>query len=453
MDSNFYAPDIERAVIGAMLINDEAIGKAIELINPEVFYSPFNRIIFKTLIDMYENNTPVDCLSVIECLKNLGHLEAIGGETTIASLMAEATTSANIEYHCGIIKKKAQLNQLNILSSQINNLCSDTEAEPNAICDKIECMIDKIISGDEIKEIKAVKDLIHPFTDELEKKYLAGGGLIGLPSGFFNLDKITGGLIKSNLIIVGGKTSHGKTSFALNIANNVSKRGHSVGIFSLEMSSNEVMKTLLQIEARYDMNRIFNGEKLEKSDWEIISDGACRLYNSNIYIIDRGGITISELNAITKRMKRDYKLELLIIDYLQLMIGHGDTREQEVASISRGLKALAKNLDIPVIALSQFSREVDRRKGEPKLSDLRESGALEQDANIVLFLYDGNADEKDYGYGDNNKNIRELIIAKHRSGKTGTELLSWKAWNTTFNDLETTNFNKGFYNEKQQKRT
>lgn len=450
MDNEYgilQAPDIERAVLGAMMIDDEAAGKAIELIKPENFSKPEYQIIFETIVELFENNIPVDGFTIGENLQKKNKLDAIGGEVAIAAIMSEATTSANIEYHCKTIKQKAQLRHLMLLTNQINTLCSEGKTEPAVICDEVAYLMGEIVHEDENNEIKAVKDLIRPFSDKIEKIYQDGGGLIGLPSGFCNLDKMTGGLIKSNLIIVGGKTSHGKTSFALNIANNVSKKGHSVGIFSLEMSSDEVMKTLLQIEARYDMNRIFNGTKLEKTDWETISGGACRLYNSNIYIVDRGGLTISELNAITKRMKRDYKLELLIIDYLQLMIGHGDTREQEVASISRGLKALAKNLDIPVIALSQFSREVDRRKGEPQLSDLRESGALEQDANIVLFLYDGNTDKKDYGYGDeNNKNIRELIIAKNRSAKKGTELLSWKAWNTTFGDLETTKFDKEFYN-------
>ncbi len=441
------APEIERAVLGAMMIDDEAIGKAIELIKPETFSRPIYAILFTALIEMYEAETPIDQFTVSEKLEKIGKLIIVGGDPFLSAIMKEAVSSANIEYHCKTLKQKEQLRRLMGLSKQLEIMCKEGKTEPTTLCAEFEYQMNEIVKEkSDLTEIESVRDLIHPFMEEIEKIYLAGGGLIGIPTGYERVDKMIGGLIKSNLIILGGKTSHGKTSFALNVANNVSKSGHSVGIFSLEMSTYEVMKTLLQIEARYDMTRIYNGTKLEKSDWQIMSDGACRLYNSNIYIIDQGGLTIAELNVIAKRMKREYKLELLIVDYLQLMIGHGETREQEVASISRGLKALAKNLDIPVIALSQFSREVDRRKGEPKLSDLRESGALEQDANIVLFVYDGNADKKDYGYGENDIHIRELIIGKNRSGKTGTELLYWLPENTSFYDLDYSPFQRGNYN-------
>ena len=439
------APDIERAVLGAMLIDDEAIGKALELIQPETFYKPVNQIIYKVLVELYDKNFPIDLLTIIERLRQINKLDAIGGEITIAALMAEATTSANVEYHCKTLKEKEQLRKLVLLSKKIELICFEGKIEPSTICAEFEFEISEISKEkSEITDVNAVRDLIHPFMEKIEQIYLAGGGLIGLATGYERFDKMTGGLINSNLVILGGKTSHGKTSFALNIANNVSRKNHPVCIFSLEMSEEEVMKGLLQIEARYDMTRVYSGVKLEKSDWTTMSEGASRLYNSYIHICDYGGLSIAELSAITKRIKREHKIELLIVDYLQLMIGRGDTREQEVASISRGLKALAKNLNIPVIALSQFSREVDRRKGEPRLSDLRESGALEQDANIVLFIYDGNDDKKDYGYGENDKHIRELIIAKNRSGKIGTELLYWKPDNTSFFDLDYMPFQRNY---------
>jgi len=429
--------EIERAVLGAMLIDPEAIVVALDLIDETVFYRPVYQSIFKVIRDLYSQNTPIDQLIVAEELQKRGHLDAVGGEAAIAALMAECFSSANITTHCKMLIEKAKVRNIITFAATIKNMCQDETNTPDDIIAEAELQLSTISESRSANEsLCTIKDIIIDTYSRMIKINESDSRLVGVDTGFPRLNEYTGGFQCGDLIVVAGKTGHGKTSFAMNCVGNVARHGHSVGVFSLEMSQNEVAERLLQSEARFDITKIYR-DRLTAIDWKQLNDGCQRLYNQNIIICDTGGISISELILQAKRMKRDHDIKLLVVDYLQLVSAPAESRQMEVSKVGRLLKALAKNLNIPLMALSQFSRKIDERRGEPMLSDLRESGSIEQDSNIVLMLYNPHefGETKDYGYGDDNKYIRELIVGKNRSGKTGKILLRWTPEHTNFGTL------------------
>ncbi|WP_346355141.1 replicative DNA helicase [Azotosporobacter soli] len=433
--------EAEQAVLGAMLIEKEAISKVAEFLRMEDFYREGHGRIFAAMMDLFNRNEAVDLVTVVEHLRKDDKLEGAGGLSYVASLANSVPTAANVMYHARIIEEKALLRQLINAATNIAAMGYEGAEEVNNIMDKAERTILEISNRKSGNEFTPVKSIIMDAFDKIEKLYASKGSITGLSSGFKDLDKLTSGLQPSDLILVAARPSMGKTAFVLNITQNVGIRAKgTVAFFSLEMSKEQLVQRMLCAESAIDSQRLRIGE-LEPNDWEKLVSGADRLSSANIFIDDTPGITVMEMRSKARRLKVEHDLKLIIIDYLQLMQGSGgskggENRQQEISEISRSLKSLARELQVPVIALSQLSRNVESRQvKKPMLSDLRESGSLEQDADIVAFLY-----REDYYNPDTeDKNITELIIAKHRNGPVDTVRLFFHKQFTRFVDLSPRN--------------
>ena len=428
--------EAEQAVIGGMLIEKEAISKVAEFLKADDFYREAHRLIFEAMLELFNKNEAVDLVTVTEVLRKNDKLEAVGGIAYITSLANSVPTAANINYHGKIVEEKALLRGLINSATHIASMgYEDTEAVADII-DKAEKMILEVSGRKMSGDFVPIKSIIFDAFGKIEQLYASKGGITGLATGFKDLDKITSGLQPSDLILVAARPSMGKTAFTLNIASHVAIREKkAVAFFSLEMSKEQLVQRMLCSEATIDSQRLRIGE-LEERDWTKLISAADRLSSAPIYIDDTPGITVMEMRSKARRLKIEHDLQLIIIDYLQLMQGSsnkgGDNRQQEISEISRSLKALARELNLPVIALSQLSRSVESRQiKKPMLSDLRESGSLEQDADIVSFLYR----EDYYNPETENKNITDIIIAKHRNGPVDTVQLFFHKQFTKFCDL------------------
>ncbi len=428
--------EAEQAVIGGMLIEKEAISKVAEFLKADDFYREAHRLIFEAMLELFNKNEAVDLVTVTEVLRKTDKLEAVGGIAYITSLANSVPTAANINYHGKIVEEKALLRGLINSATHIASMgYEDTEAVADII-DKAEKMILEVSERKMSGDFVPIKSIIFDAFGKIEQLYASKGGITGLATGFKDLDKITSGLQPSDLILVAARPSMGKTAFTLNIASHVAIREKkAVAFFSLEMSKEQLVQRMLCSEATIDSQRLRIGE-LEERDWTKLISAADRLSSAPIYIDDTPGITVMEMRSKARRLKIEHDLQLIIIDYLQLMQGSsnkgGDNRQQEISEISRSLKALARELNLPVIALSQLSRSVESRQiKKPMLSDLRESGSLEQDADIVSFLYR----EDYYNPETENKNITDIIIAKHRNGPVDTVQLFFHKQFTKFCDL------------------
>ena len=428
--------EAEQAVIGGMLIEKEAISKVAEFLKADDFYREAHRLIFEAMLELFNKNEAVDLVTVTEVLRKNDKLEAVGGIAYITSLANSVPTAANINYHGKIVEEKALLRGLINSATHIASMgYEDTEAVADII-DKAEKMILEVSERKMSGDFVPIKSIIFDAFGKIEQLYASKGGITGLATGFKDLDKITSGLQPSDLILVAARPSMGKTAFTLNIASHVAIREKkAVAFFSLEMSKEQLVQRMLCSEATIDSQRLRIGE-LEERDWTKLISAADRLSSAPIYIDDTPGITVMEMRSKARRLKIEHDLQLIIIDYLQLMQGSsnkgGDNRQQEISEISRSLKALARELNVPVIALSQLSRSVESRQiKKPMLSDLRESGSLEQDADIVSFLYR----EDYYNPETENKNITDIIIAKHRNGPVDTVQLFFHKQVTKFCDL------------------
>ncbi|MCE5249142.1 replicative DNA helicase [bacterium] len=436
------APDIERAVLGSMLIDREAVGKAIELINEECFYKPIHQVLYRVLTDLYDRNIPIDQLTVAEHLRQRGQLDTIGGEPAIASLMNETGSSANIDYHCQILKEKSLLRKIITVTSSVQNMCFDEKANALNVMDTLEANVFQLFGLRHSKSSEPFSDIVFKAHKEILHKAEAKDFITGVDTGFTQLNKITGGWQKSDFIILAGRPSMGKTALALDLAKNAAAKNVPVGLFSLEMSSTQLVMRLLFNEARFDGSTL-STEKKKPEDWTRLNDACSRLLNYPVFIDDTPGLSSMELSAKAKRLKAEYNIGLIIVDYLQLMEGTSkESRQQEISSISRNLKGLAKELEIPVIALSQLSRALEQRSGDhrPQLADLRESGAIEQDADLVMFIYRASV----YGLSAEytileehipQDQVAEVIIRKHRNGPIGTILLHWTKEHTRFGEF------------------
>lgn len=428
--------EAEQAVLGGMLIEREAISKVAEFLHSEDFYREAHRLIFGAMQELFNKNEPVDLVTVTEYLRKSDKLENAGGIAYITSLANSVPTAANIIYHGKIVEEKSLLRQLINSATNIAGMGYEASEEVANILDKAEKMILEV-SGRKIGgDFTPIKSIIFDAFGKIEQLYASKGGITGLASGFKDLDRLTSGLQASDLILVAARPSMGKTAFTLNIASNVAIREkQAVAFFSLEMSKEQLVQRMLCAEASIDSQRLRIGE-LEDRDWSKLISAADRLSSAPIFIDDTAGITVMEMRSKARRLKIEHDLKLIIIDYLQLMQGSGskggENRQQEISEISRSLKALAREINVPVIALSQLSRSVESRQvKKPMLSDLRESGSLEQDADIVAFLY-----REDYYNPDTeNKNITEVIIAKHRNGPVDTVQLFFHKQFTKFCDL------------------
>ena len=428
--------EAEQAVLGAMLLKPDAVTTAAEELSADDFYRETHRLIFEAMMQLKERTEPVDLVTLTEQLKKADKLAKIGGIPALSLIANSVPTAANVHYHARIVHEKAQLRSLINAATEIAGAAYESADEVEDIMDSAEKRILQVASGQRSKDFVPLQDILLDTLEQIDLRYNNKGSITGLPTGFTELDHLTAGLQKSDLILVAARPSMGKTAFTLNIAAHVVLRAKEpVAFFSLEMSKEQLVQRLLCSEGRIDSQRLRVGE-LEEKEWGDLIDTANRLSAAPLYIDDTPGITVMELRSKARRLKAEHGLSLIVIDYLQLMQGRasksGDNRQQEISEISRSLKALARELNVPVIALSQLSRSVESRQiKRPMLSDLRESGSLEQDADIVMFLYR----EDYYDPETENKNITEVIIAKHRNGPVDTVDLTFLKQFTKFGNL------------------
>lgn len=428
--------EAEQSVLGSMLIEKEAIAKVVEILQPGDFYRESHRLVFQAVLDLFNRNDGVDMITVIEVLRKEDKLEAAGGIAYITSLANSIPTAANVVYHARIVEEKSLLRQLIHAATNIAGMGYDANDEVPLILDSAEKMILDVAGRKVGQDFTPIKNILLDTFTKIEGLYASKGGITGLPTGFKDFDKLLSGLQQSDLVLIAARPSMGKTAFVLNIAQHVAiKEKKPVAFFSLEMSKEQLVQRMLCAEAPIDAQRLRNGD-LEESDWKKLVIAADRLSSAPVYIDDTAGMSVVEMRAKARRLKIEHGLSLIVIDYLQLMqggsSGRGENRQQEISEISRFLKSLARELDVPVIALSQLSRQVESRQiKRPMLSDLRESGSLEQDADIVAFLY-----REDYYDPDTEKkNITEVIVAKHRNGPVDTVQLFFHKQFTRFSDL------------------
>lgn len=432
--------EAEQAVLGAMLIDKEAIAKATEVLSADDFYREAHRVIFSAMLELYNKNEAVDMVTVTEILKRDNKLEDIGGIAYITSLANVVLTAANVKYHADIVAEKSVLRQLVRVSTEIAAMGYEANDDVGTLLDTAESRILEISNRKKKADFTPINDILMDSVQSIESLLQNKGGLTGIPAGFADLDKLTSGLHPSDFIILAARPSMGKTALALNIVQNVALRAHkaiggeprSVAFFSLEMSKEQLVNRMLCAEAGIDSQRLRVGE-MHDEDWTHLWDACDTMSRAKIYIDDTAGITAMEMRSRARRLKAEHGLDLIVVDYLQLMQGSGKRnnsgdRQQEVSEISRSLKALARELDVPVLALSQLSRSVESRQVKrPMLSDLRESGSLEQDADIVAFLY-----REDYYNPETENKHTELIIAKHRNGPVDTVNLFFQKQFTKF---------------------
>lgn len=418
-----------------MLIKKEAITQAQELLRPDDFYREAHRIVFETMLELAGDNEAVDLVTLTEALRKKEMLEKVGGISFITALANYVPTAANIVYHAQIVKEKSELRHLIDAATEIASAAYEATDDVKDIMDDAEKKILSVAANQTGGAFEPIRRLVIDTIGRIETLYENQGGLTGISTGFRDLDRDTSGLQKSDLILVAARPSMGKTAFTLNIATYAALHGHTVAFFSLEMSKEQLVQRMLCSEGGIDSQRLRTGQ-LEDGDWDKLIATADRISKASIFIDDTAGINIMDLRSKARRLKAEHGLDLIVIDYLQLMQGrtksNNDNRQQEISEISRSLKALARELDVPVVALSQLSRSVESRTvKKPMLSDLRESGSLEQDADIVMFLYR----EDYYDQETERKNITEVIIAKHRNGPIGTIELFFQKEFTKFRDL------------------
>jgi replicative DNA helicase len=428
--------EAERAVLGAILMDNETVYTVMEILEPSAFYQPSHRLIFSTMLDLSERGEPIDIVTLTDRLRSAGSLDKAGGPDYIPTRADEVPTSAGVANYAKIVKEKATLRNLIETSSEIVQDCFDAPGDVDQLLDEAERRI-FAISEERIRSgFLSMKEIVKSSFKTIESLYEKKEHITGVPSGFADIDELTSGFQSSDLIIIAGRPSMGKTAFCLNVAQYASMQKQlTVAVFSLEMAKEQLVMRMLCSEARIDAHRLRSGF-LGQTDWPKLSTAAGRLADAAIYIDDTPALSSMEMRAKTRRLKADKGLDLVIVDYLQLMSSRrrSDSREQEISEISRSLKALAKELGVPVVALSQLNRGVESRMDKrPILADLRESGAIEQDADVIIFIY---RDEV-YNKESMEKGIAEIIIGKQRNGPVGTRKLTWLDKYTRFEDLTT----------------
>lgn len=423
--------EAEQAVLGAMMIKKEAIIEAQEILQPEDFYREAHRRVYDAMLKLAENDEAVDLVTLTEQLRKDGELEKIGGIPFITTIANIVPTAANVTYHAKIVKEKAELRRLIDAATEIAGAAYEDSQPVENIMDAAEQKILAVAGSQTANGFEPIKSILMRTFERINVLYESKGGITGLPTGFKDLDRLTSGLQASDLILVAARPSMGKTAFTLNIASYVGLHGGKVAFFSLEMSKEQLVNRLLSMESNINSQRLRTGE-LGDADWEQLVQAVLEVSKAPLVIDDTPGITVTELRSKCRKIKLEKGLDLIVIDYLQLMSGssrRSENRQQEVSEISRNLKAIAREMECPVIALSQLSRAPDQRPDHrPQLSDLRESGAIEQDADIVMFIY---RDEK-YNPDTDHPGEAELIVAKQRNGPTGTVNLVWKQDTTKF---------------------
>ncbi len=428
--------EAEQCVLGGILIEAGALLKVIEIIEPDDFYKESHAIIYSAIIDLFDRNEPQDLVTVHNELKRRGQLEAVGGAIYLAELTETVPVASNIDYYARIVRDKAILRRLINKSSDIVSMCYEEAEDVDDILEYAESAVFELSQAKIKQSFHRLKDVLKDSIKKVEDLYAKRELVTGVPSGFAELDKLTAGFQPSDLIIVAGRPSMGKTAFALNIAQHAAVANNiPTAIFSLEMSKEQLALRMLCSEAMVDAHKVRTGF-LGREDWTRLINAAGDLSRAPLFIDDTPALSVLEMRAKARRLKSDQGIGLVIVDYLQLMQGRSgsERREQEISEISRSLKAMAKELNVPVIALSQLNRKVeDRPNKRPQMSDLRESGAIEQDADIIAFIY------RDEVYNRDENNPRrgkaEIIVAKQRNGPTGTVVLAFVGKYSTFGNL------------------
>ncbi|MBM4123939.1 MAG: replicative DNA helicase [Nitrospira sp.] len=427
--------EAEQSVLGAILLDNASMAKAMEVLTEENFYRTAHRRIYQAMLDLSEHGEAIDQITLTEHLKTKGDLESVGGAAYLAELVQVVPTAASIKYHCKIVRDKALLRDLITTSTEVIARGYDGTSQVDELIDFAERSVFSLAQGKLGRTFTRLKDIIKESLDLVDALHKRGKSVTGVPTGFEDLDELTAGLQASDLVVIAGRPSMGKTSLALGMAQNAAiKHQQKVGIFSLEMSKEQLVLRMLSSEASVDSHALRIG-KLQKEDWWRLAEAAGRLEQAPIFIDDTGGLTVQQMRGKARRLKAESGgLDLLIVDYLQLMQGRSDaeSRQQEISDISRSLKALAKELQVPIVALSQLSRAVEARKPPiPMLADLRESGAIEQDADVVMFIY---RDEV-YNSDSEEKGIAQIMVKKHRNGPTGDVKLTFLDRYAKFGDF------------------
>ena len=419
-----HSVEAEQSVLGSILLDKEAMISVSETLVPEDFYKEAHKVIYESMLKLYNSQSEIDLITLTDELRDQGYLDDIGGIAYITSLSTVVPTTSNIKYYVNIVKEKSISRQLISAANDIINLGYDGSAKVEYVLENAEKKIFDISQERATNDFQPINQVISEALSMLEKLYEEKNDVTGLTTGFRDLNKKINGLQRSDLLLIAARPAMGKTAFALNLVQNAALKGDaSVAVFSLEMSKEQLVQRMIASQSTVELKKI-KTVTLADNDWPRITDGMAILSGAKIHIDDTPGIKISELRSKCRKLKIEKGLDLVLIDYLQLMEGEGqnESRQQEIAKISRSLKILAKELDCPVVALSQLSRAPEQRADHrPMLSDLRESGSIEQDADIVMFLY---RDEY-YNPDTEKKNIGEVIVAKNRHGETGTVELVW----------------------------
>ena len=419
-----HSVESEQSILGSILLDKDAIITVSETIRPSDFYKEAHKIIYECMLKLSNKNEPIDLITLTEELKKQGHLDDVGGISYITSLSTIVPTTSNVKYYADIVKEKSVLRQLIKASNDIINLGYENSVKVEEVLERAEKRIFDISQEKASDDFKSINEVLVDAYDMIEKLYTNKSDVTGITTGFKDLNKKINGLQRTDLILIAARPAMGKTAFSLNLVQNAALKGDaSVAVFSLEMSKDQLVQRMLAAQSHVELKKIKTGT-LDENDWPRIIDAMAVLSNANIHIDDTPGIKISELRSKCRKLKIEKGLDLILIDYLQLMEGEGnnESRQQEIAKISRSLKIIAKELNCPVVALSQLSRAPEQRADHrPMLSDLRESGSIEQDADIVMFLY-----RDEYYHPDSeSKNIGEVLIAKNRHGETGSVELVW----------------------------
>ena len=432
-------PDAEANVLSAMLLSSEVVEEALTELLPDDFYRPMNKSLFETMHDMYDRSMPIDSITLIDYLNSENKLQEVGGEAYILELMGQTLSLVNWQHHASIVRRDAMLREIIGATNQINQLAYNAPTDTKEVVERAESMLLSVTDREVKNAYKPLNDFLIEAFNEAKEVCEAGGVAAGVPTGYPSLDRMLMGLREGQLVIIGARPAVGKTSFALNLALNAASEGYTVAFFSLEMSGKEIAQRFICAHAQVSMSNFRTG-KISPQEWANIGQAAEELSRLDILIDDTPGITVTEIRAKARRMLHNKEKAIIILDYLQLVSPpagrRAESRTVEVSEMSRALKIMAKELAVPVISLSQLSRAVESRTGKrPQLSDLRESGSIEQDADIVMFL-DRSSNEQEAGREDRPpEGITRIIVAKNRSGPIGDVDLVFLAASTKFYEL------------------
>lgn len=426
--------DAEQATLGSIMLNPSAMNEIIDIIQPNTFYAEKHRIIFTVMVDLFSKNEPIDLLSLSSALKDKGQLEQVGGRTYLADLTNSVPASTNVKHYANIVYKKALMRKLIETGEYLATVgFSETGEDVETLMDDAEKKVFSITGDPKGQKFVSIKQTVSEVWNEIERLHEAKDELSGVPTGYPALDNILAGLHKSDLIILAARPSVGKTTLALDIARNAAvKYKIPVGIFSLEMSANQLTQRMLSAQSHVDAWRLRTGKITREEDFSKLRDSLNELSKAPIYIDDQAGNSIVKMKSVARRLKSEFGLGLIVVDYLQLMMTskNHDSMVNQVTEISRSLKGLARELDVPVLALSQLSRAVESRGGKPRLSDLRDSGSIEQDADVVMFIH--REDRAGTRTESESTGIAEVLVEKHRNGPLGKVELYFDEKNSTF---------------------